>query len=231
VTGLCLKIAADPPVPLRDRRAEIPPAFETVVMRCLEKDATKRPQTVGELAAAMRPFASPESRLAIDRLVRIGAPAGMLAPVQAAASAPTPSLPVDAVHSSTGLAETVATWQTADGRKRRRTTTILLACAAIAGVGALAAVRLSHTPTSVTAGNVAAAPVEASAAPTSQAASVPQAAATDPPALALAAPSVAPTPVKPAGDGAAPLRQANKPVATPPAPTKPSADNLLLDRK
>jgi serine/threonine protein kinase len=230
VTGLCLKIAADPPIPLRERRAEILPAFEAVVMRCLEKDATKRPQTVGELAVAMRPFASPESRLAIDRLVRIGAPAGTLEPGQAAASAPAPSLPSAAVHSTTGLAETVATWQATDGRKRRRTTTVVLACAAVAGVGALAVVRLSRAPTLVTVGTVTAAPVEASAAPPSQTASGQQHAATEPPALGLAAPSAASAPAKSAGDGAAPLRQANKPMTTPPAPTRP-ADDLLLDRK
>ena len=75
VTGVCARIAADPPIPLRTHRADLPPPFDAVVMRCLEKDVSRRVQTVSELAAALRPFASPEGQLAVDRIARIaGAP-------------------------------------------------------------------------------------------------------------------------------------------------------------
>jgi serine/threonine-protein kinase len=40
VTGLCAKIVADPPVPLRSRRADISPVLEAIVARCLDKSAS-----------------------------------------------------------------------------------------------------------------------------------------------------------------------------------------------
>jgi serine/threonine-protein kinase len=72
VTGLCAKIVADPPEPLRSRRPEVPLALEDVLMHCLEKDLKRRFQSVAELAAAIKPFASSEGRTSADRISRIG---------------------------------------------------------------------------------------------------------------------------------------------------------------
>ena len=72
VTGLCAKIVADEPVPLRAVRPDVPPAFEAVVLRCLEKNPASRYQSVAELAAALRPFASPEGRASVARIARTG---------------------------------------------------------------------------------------------------------------------------------------------------------------
>jgi len=72
VTGLCAKIVADEPVPLRSVRPDVPPAFEAVVLRCLEKSPASRYQSVAELAAALRPFASPEGRASVARIARTG---------------------------------------------------------------------------------------------------------------------------------------------------------------
>ena len=72
VTGLCAKIVADEPVPLRAVRPDVPPAFEAVVLRCLEKNPASRYQSVAELATALRPFASPDGRASVARIVRTG---------------------------------------------------------------------------------------------------------------------------------------------------------------
>jgi eukaryotic-like serine/threonine-protein kinase len=72
VTGLCAKIVADPPEPLRSRRPDVPLALEDVLMRCLEKDVKRRYQSVAELAVAIKAFASSEGRTSADRIARIG---------------------------------------------------------------------------------------------------------------------------------------------------------------
>src|SRR5258708_38320458 len=72
VTGLCAKIVADDPLPLRSSRPDVPAAFESIVMRCLEKNAGRRYQSVADLAGALEPFASAEGRGSIARIARIG---------------------------------------------------------------------------------------------------------------------------------------------------------------
>lgn len=52
-------IAADPPAPLRLRRPDAPAGLEAVVLRCLEKDASLRFQTVSDFVTALAPFAPP----------------------------------------------------------------------------------------------------------------------------------------------------------------------------
>jgi len=56
-------IAADPPAPLRLRHPAAPEALEAIVLRCLEKDASRRFQDVGQLATALAPFASARFQL------------------------------------------------------------------------------------------------------------------------------------------------------------------------
>ncbi|HMJ53035.1 MAG TPA: serine/threonine-protein kinase [Polyangiaceae bacterium] len=67
LTQLAAKILERPPVPLRSVKADLPPDLEWVVNHCLGKDPAKRFQNVGELAAALRPFAAPRSRIVADR--------------------------------------------------------------------------------------------------------------------------------------------------------------------
>ncbi|HEY5955641.1 MAG TPA: protein kinase, partial [Polyangiaceae bacterium] len=54
--AVCAAIAADPPVPLRERRADIPEALEGIVLRCLEKQPAKRYATARSLLEALREF-------------------------------------------------------------------------------------------------------------------------------------------------------------------------------
>ncbi len=57
VTELCAMVLQDTPRPLKDRRPDVPAAFAEVVLRCLEKDPTRRFQSIAALAQALEPFA------------------------------------------------------------------------------------------------------------------------------------------------------------------------------
>jgi serine/threonine-protein kinase len=69
--ALFFTIGADPPKPLRDRRPEIPRELEAAVLKCLEKDASRRTQTVAELARALSPFGKQDSYISVDRIHRV----------------------------------------------------------------------------------------------------------------------------------------------------------------
>jgi serine/threonine protein kinase len=62
--GVCAAIAADPPAALRLKRPEVPVELEAIVLKCLEKDPTRRFQDVRDLAAKLAPWSGrPESGL------------------------------------------------------------------------------------------------------------------------------------------------------------------------
>jgi serine/threonine-protein kinase len=62
--GVAAKIASEPPAPLENT----PEGLEAIVLRCLEKDASKRFATVNELAEALSPFER-ESTVSLARSV------------------------------------------------------------------------------------------------------------------------------------------------------------------
>ncbi|MBX3262894.1 MAG: serine/threonine protein kinase, partial [Labilithrix sp.] len=65
-----------PPASLRALRPDLPERVEAAVLACLEKDPAAR-ATLGDLAAALRPFASPLGVVSAERVARIcGGPAG-----------------------------------------------------------------------------------------------------------------------------------------------------------
>jgi eukaryotic-like serine/threonine-protein kinase len=68
--GLLAAIAADPPTPLRYLRSEIPAELEAIVLRCLAKERAERFASVLELATELRPFATAEGQLSLDRIAR-----------------------------------------------------------------------------------------------------------------------------------------------------------------
>lgn len=73
VQGMCAAIAADSVRSPRALRSEIPEELAAVVMRCLEKDAARRVQSVAELATAIAPFGSDAARRGAQRILRISA--------------------------------------------------------------------------------------------------------------------------------------------------------------
>ncbi len=257
VTGLCAKIVADEPVPLRSVRPEVPAPFDAIVRKCLEKNPAARYQSVIQLAAALRPFASADGLASVARIARTG---GALKPTLASAHerisqsdaravTPSGSQAVDPV----GYAETVASWQaTGDRRATKVKTAGVVSAAALAllacGIIAVKWPRSSPPPPAPHPAGSAATVMEMAA---PQATLPPMVApqATLPPMPAeSAAPSAPPIEAKPAAvtvatpsatssasashAAAAPLRRPPPAKASAGVAASPkTADDLLLDRK
>jgi serine/threonine protein kinase len=81
VTELAIKIATEPPPPVRTFRVEVAPALDAVITRCLEKDRTTRYQTVGDLAVALGPFGTRAGQASVERVVGTLKKAGISGPV------------------------------------------------------------------------------------------------------------------------------------------------------
>jgi serine/threonine-protein kinase len=64
---MCVKVAADPPDPMRQ---PVPCGLDAVIFKCLEKNPDHRFQSIAELALALRPFAR-DPNLASMRVDRI----------------------------------------------------------------------------------------------------------------------------------------------------------------
>ena len=81
---VCSAVLNDAPRSLRALRADLPPSLESIVLRCLEKQPTRRFGSVLELVGALVPF-GPESHR--DVMERIGRLVGDVAPEQVQAIA------------------------------------------------------------------------------------------------------------------------------------------------
>jgi hypothetical protein len=64
-------IVADPPPLIRSLRGDVPAEIEAAILRCLEKDRTRRYPNMGELAVAIAPFASARGRASAEHTARI----------------------------------------------------------------------------------------------------------------------------------------------------------------
>jgi serine/threonine protein kinase len=202
VTGLCAKIVADPPVPLRSRRPEIPTALESAVNRCLDKEVSRRFRSVADLAAALRPFASAEGKMAVDRIARMAGSRPSLPSLQDTAGrqgTPVPSRPIEGPSSeaSAGYAETVASWQTTGTRRNRRIATGLSVAVALL-LGSAAGVFLLRTRHAAREGE----PVVAAGMVMTPAAIASQSAPAAAPLASTAAAVLAPAPVAPSASAA-----------------------------
>ncbi len=99
--GLLAAVVADPPVPLRERRPDIPAELESIVARCLQKDRAARFQTVGELAAALAPFA----RAGDLRLVELASTVALPSTPGHPEPATTTVVPARSRHHDTGVGD------------------------------------------------------------------------------------------------------------------------------
>ena len=91
---VCASIAADQPIPLTVKRPDAPFELESVILRCLEKDAELRYVDMADLILALAPILPEEAAGSIARIVRVlrgpGAKAAPFASIRPA----TPSLPI-----------------------------------------------------------------------------------------------------------------------------------------
>ena len=217
LTQLTAMVLTEPPKPLKDLRPDVPQALLQIISRCLEKDATKRFQTVAELAMACARFAPEHARGLADRVRRIAG---------AVRAGGTPGLPGDqpsarvVVPGSTGV-----TWaETELGPPKRRASGALLPVAGalvfiLGGAGVyVAATRHTHEAASPTsAGSVASAHLLPTASGSAGASSEP--AAAEPIQLSEAAPAT-PPPVASAGPLPSPATKPTRPRAGPKQPGK-----------
>jgi eukaryotic-like serine/threonine-protein kinase len=66
--NLCLSVMNDLPVPPNQLREDLPDGMSAAILRCLEKDRDDRFADVGELAAALGPFATPAGFGSVTRV-------------------------------------------------------------------------------------------------------------------------------------------------------------------
>jgi serine/threonine-protein kinase len=138
VTQLCAMVLEKQPPHLREFNPDVSPAIADVVMHCLRKDPGQRFQNVGELALALLPFAPSRARLSVERIASLFEAIGVPVEVPDRGSSPPPPS-IGAPRSSgaplpervSARADTVLRLPALHKRERRRTTTTVLAGAAL----------------------------------------------------------------------------------------------------
>jgi serine/threonine-protein kinase len=71
LTELVALVLSTRPPPASSLVPEVPPAFDELLSRCLERDLERRYASVAELAAALAPFAPEAERGSVDRCARL----------------------------------------------------------------------------------------------------------------------------------------------------------------
>jgi serine/threonine-protein kinase len=103
IPSLWHAIGNDPPSPLRSLRADVPPALEAAVARCLQKKPDDRFRTVGELASALGPVAPARARARVDRVLALSHDEGGGEAIAAAPAAPVIGTPAQRTVTAYGL--------------------------------------------------------------------------------------------------------------------------------
>jgi len=236
ITTLVTLILQETPRPPTQLRPGLPPAFDSIIYKCLQRDPLARYQNVAELAAALAPFAPPSATPYLERislLVGTSTTSGR-GPYASSATYPAPTVGPSPVSAHTAD-RTVAAWGNTSSRTKTRSRAPL-AIALLAGTATLAllaVVGISFLRTPAAASDSAPAaitpttePTPVTPAPPSPLPTIVPAAAPEPsasaqaPPPASAAPSAAPTPTvlsKPIATATA------KPAPRPTAPTTPKS--------
>jgi hypothetical protein len=115
---------------MSDVRTDVPAEFERVVLRCLQKDRTKRYANVGRLAVDLIPFAPKRARQSVERIARLVESTGS-GPIDLPASLP--PLPSEDVRENS---KTTVMLRPLDRLlARRKPLVLVLALASIAALG------------------------------------------------------------------------------------------------
>lgn len=205
---LIVSVMQQPPAQLTALRPDVPPALESVILRCLEKDLTRRFQTVAELAHALAPFASPRQQGSPERISRI---------LGVQVSGPHPALAGPGAEPARSVPESSATdagWGQTRSPTPRRPLGLVIGGAAV-GVALLAGAGVLYARTAVPE-----AQQPAASADPATAAFVPP-----PSAVPVEPPPPAPSVEPPAASSTAPVpRPPERPAAkaAPPPGTKPA---------
>jgi len=207
---LVFKIVDGAPVSLVQQRSDVPPGLEAVIFRCLEKDRSRRFQTVGDLANALAPYAPRKSRVSIDRIVQVMQAAGMsvASPVSTHLSTlPPPPSAVPALGGSTAA----AFGKTAASSRAKPALLGVGSVLIVAAVAALALRRGSATDPGLSSASAAAESANVNHAPSAVSASSP------PPVVEAVASAAQPAPSAVAPADAATSASAASSASPPPA--------------
>jgi eukaryotic-like serine/threonine-protein kinase len=225
-------ILQHPPPSPRTFRPDIPEGLEQVILRCLEKDRSRRFGNVAELAHALVPYGSPFAARSADKMTKVLSAAGISS---RELSLPPATAPVEA--------STSAAWGQTQTRRSRPALWLGIGLAAAAVVGIPAFLLLGgRSPAPSSAASEAASTTTTSPAPTASepapaaapSVTVAPEVATSVPAVS-AVPSAARTPSTRPVTGATQKRP--RPTATPtpptasPTPTPKPAFDPLIDRR
>jgi len=233
LTELAIKVANEPPPPLRGVVSDAPVGLQKVIEKCLEKDRANRFQSVGELATALKEFGGASARVSVERVL------GTLRKAGGSGNVVIPAVPSSATAFEPTLQDTSprtsASWgQTGPGTSSGGKTAMGIGVVALLGVAALVGIALHRSEPSPAAAAPAAttasapssiAPVSIPAATTVDASVAP---AASPPSVPSAAPAVTspPASAKPAGKPSTPSTRSAGRAPGSPAPsasgTKPN---------
>ncbi|MDC3957292.1 serine/threonine-protein kinase [Polyangium jinanense] len=213
IQAVCALVIAGQPTPLRQYRADAPAGFEAVILRCLARNREERFRDVGELAAALAPYAPAHARVYVERVGRVVASRGS----RGGSSAEIVVAAVTAAEATVPLAASPAPVVASSGRKRPVSVGVLIASGVLAAVvaGLLVVFVLMKRPAVAEPEARAEASAAAGAVAKAQPAMVAEAVAVDAGADAADEPAAPPL-VSPARD-VSPVK-----VAPPPKPLTPA---------
>ncbi len=101
----CAQVIHGTPAPPRNFAPQMPPAFEAIILRCLDKDRTKRFASAADLAAALMPFTARPAEEHVVPPARYSRPSQPSQPAIAAPRFSQPSVPVMAPAAPTPSTE------------------------------------------------------------------------------------------------------------------------------
>ncbi len=121
---VCMKIAIEPPPPIRSLRPDVPPEIEAVILRCLEKDRERRYPNIAQFAHALVDFGPKRARSSVERITRTIQAAGLSA--SALDLPPSSDATSGAAQAATAGSGTAAPWgRTTTGQPKSSRTVVV----------------------------------------------------------------------------------------------------------